>query len=310
VDVQELVTRPLPAGEGEEALTFFKGGREELVLLLGKISSLWELEIKPLKILIVLKKMSPDDKGARAPVEDVTLVDVQELVTRPLPAGEGEEALAFFKGGREELVLLLAKISSLWELKIKPLKILIMLKKMSLDDKGAHLTPVDVQVLVTRPLNDKGARAPVEDVTPVDVQALVTRPLTPAGEEEEALAYFKEGKEELLVLLFGKISSLWELKIKPLKILLMLNKMSSLHSVKKMSPISALPRLQHWLDVINSNVLVKVQNSLNFFIPNMTLKKILSKSDKLKETCTLDLKIFSHPILLAHPYIFIRKFIV
>jgi hypothetical protein len=217
VKADVLVTRLLPAGEGEEALTFFKGGREELVLLLGKISSLWELKIKPLKILIKLKKMSPDDKGARvpvedltpvdvqelvtrplddkvarAPVEDVTLVEVQELVTRPLPAGEGEEALAFFKGGREELFFLLGKISSLWELKIKPLKILLM-------------SP-----------DDKGARTPVKDLTPLDVQELVTRP---AGEEKkEALTIFKGGREEL-VLLLGKISSLWALKIKPLKIL-------------------------------------------------------------------------------------------
>jgi hypothetical protein len=141
----------------------------------------------------------------------------------------------------------------------------------------------------------------------VDVQELVTRPL-PAGEGEEALTFFKGGREEL-VLQLGKISSLWELKIKPLKILLMLNKMSSLHSVKKMSPISALPRLQHWLDMINSNVLVKVQNSLNFIILNMTLKEILSKSDKLKETCTLDLKIFSHPILFGPPLYIIKNFV-
>jgi hypothetical protein len=85
----------------------------------------------------MLKKMLPDDKEAHAPVEDLTSLDVQELVTRP--AGEGEEALTFFKGGREELVLLLGKISSLWALKIKPLKILSGLDIKA--DKGRYVRP-------------------------------------------------------------------------------------------------------------------------------------------------------------------------
>jgi hypothetical protein len=103
--------------------------------------------------------MSPDDKGAHAPVEDLTPLDAHVLVTRRLaPAVEENEALAslgeenealasleddkgarasvedlipvkvraltIFKGGREDLVLLLGKISSLWALEIKPLKIL------------------------------------------------------------------------------------------------------------------------------------------------------------------------------------------
>jgi hypothetical protein len=136
VGAHVLVTRPLPGGE---ALAFFKGGREELVLLLGKISSLWELKIKPLKILLMLKKMSLDDKGASAP--DLTPLDVQELVTRP--AGEGEEALTFFKGGREELVLLLGKISSLWALKIKPLKTGLEIKA----DKGRYIRGYSIQTL-------------------------------------------------------------------------------------------------------------------------------------------------------------------
>jgi hypothetical protein len=68
------------------------------------------------------------------------------------------------------------------------------------------------------------------------------------AEQDLVLVQFVIRPLEELFLLLEKISSLWALKIKPLKILIMV----------KLSPIAirALPQLQelqHWLDVINSN---------------------------------------------------------
>jgi hypothetical protein len=282
LDVQELVTRPLPAGEEEEALAFFKGGGEELVLLLGRISDAHHAE------------HDVNDKRARAPVEDLCPVEAQVLVTRTLSLVTG--------------------CSALWVVEIKPLKLLWVFKikedchsSFNLDafEMRKDVTSVSLpkaQVLVTRPpapagYDEEGARALVEDLTPVDVQVLDTRPLAPAGEENEAPASLEEEKEALTSLKDLKDARAAVEDLIPVDVQALEEDVANLR-------LARLRGLQHWLDVIISNVLVKVKNSLNVIILNMTLKEILSKSDKVKETCTLRPEKFPHPILLAHPYIY------
>jgi hypothetical protein len=250
---QVLVTRPLAsAGEGHEALASLEdekealasledlkdartpvkdlipvdvqvlvtGPREELVLLLGKISSLWALKIKPLKILILMSKyLSPisasprlqevqqclkDEEGARARVEDLVPVGGHVLVTRLFaPAVEENEALASLEEEKEALAsredeahVLVTKLalvtgcSALWVVEIKPLKLLVF-----------KIKPFKLLLLMKK------------------MSRLAELKLTSANLAALSSVVLGHSTREDLVLLLGKISSLWALKIKPLKIL-------------------------------------------------------------------------------------------
>jgi hypothetical protein len=99
---------------------------------------------------------------------------------------------------------------------------------------------------------EKDALAPVEDLIPVDVQALATRPLAPAGDyEKEALT-----PVEYFI---------------PVEDLISVEELFFLKEDVANQRLARLRGLHHWVDVINSNVLVKVKNSMNLIILNMTL---------------------------------------
>jgi hypothetical protein len=242
VEAHVLVSRPLaPAGHDEKGASLedgkgarapvedlipvdvqvlVTGPREELVLLLGKISSLWALKIKPLKILILMSKyLSPisasprlqevqqclkDEEGARARVEDLVPVGGHVLVTRLFaPAVEENEALASLEEEKEALAsredeahVLVTKLalvtgcSALWVVEIKPLKLLVF-----------KIKPFKLLLLMKK------------------MSRLAELKLTSANLAALSSVVLGHSTREDLVLLLGKISSLWALKIKPLKIL-------------------------------------------------------------------------------------------